>query len=315
MTFLNNNPAPETEFAAEIAAAEKELAAPPPENYDEPAQDAPEPDTDQPEAEVAPAEKPAPEAREPEEKHTVPYAALKAERERIREMEREMHEMRKQFEQAKQPAKEPEPELDETQDPMAVIKSLKDKVARIEQEKQAESQQTTLRTAYQQAATAFAADKPDFKDAYSYMLQSRVKELKAYGYADQQIGAIVANEEMQLADQAFRARKNPGEIIYAMAESRGYRATGGKSPVVEAKPAPQPEPVDDNSPASPRAPDPVKVIEQQAAKAAAATTISGGGKPPNNAISMNDAAHLTGAAFDSWWDKNMAPPKKGVFAR
>lgn len=292
MTFLNNTPEPEVEFAKEIEAAEAELANPP-----EPASEpAPEVETpaSEPEAAAPPiAAKPEPEAQEDSK---VPLKALQEARREKQEAERRLAEltgylqaMQAQQRPPEQP-QQPDP-IAQSDDPLAQLSAVAQKVQQIEQRGQQSEQINQLSNAYRSAASEYAKEKPDFMDAYNHLVSSRQNELKAMGYSEADIPRIIFNDEMGLAMNAFQQRRNPGEIIYDYAKARGY---SGPAPKVEEKPAPKAE----------------EIVSLQKIKAEAATSISTGGKPGTADISDSDLTHLKGAAFDAAWTKKFGGERK-----
>lgn len=91
-------------------------------------------------------------------------------------------------------------------------------------QKHAQSMQSFV-GAYKQSAQEFAAEVPDFKDAYSFLEQSRIKEYVAAGYDRAQAVQLLQEDEMAVAAKAFKDNVNPAERIYNLAVARGYGGT------------------------------------------------------------------------------------------
>jgi len=190
-----------------------------------------------------------------EKVQTVPYDALHKERQRAKEayqekqrLERELAELRGMVtaltEQQKRPvetAPEPEePEPDYEENPAAWMRwrteklereqaKIAEQAAKIaewrqqqEQTQQLQMQQAQVLEAYRMKAAEFAQQKPDFPNAYNHLVQSRARELMAFGIPQQQAYEQTRAEEVQLAALAMAQGINPAEAIYNLARERGW---------------------------------------------------------------------------------------------
>lgn len=104
-------------------------------------------------------------------------------------------------------------------------KSVESIVQRLEQqetEKRELAKQSQLVGAYREDASRFEKDTPDFRDAYNYLLSTRMNELQAFGYDDSTIRQTLETEEIQIAQMAFQRGTSPAETIYKLAQGRGY---------------------------------------------------------------------------------------------
>lgn len=310
--YLDAQPEPEEEFKAEIEAYEKEQAAAeaaPPDDKAPPAED----DAAKAAAEAAAKAAAPPPATgddpDPEdERAPVPFKALKAERARRQELEKNVAAMSdflanlsRQPQTPPAPQGEPpaneDPDIDETVDPIGAIQQLRARNARLNAERQQDAAYQQLSTAYMEDARGYAAQTPDFGPAYKHLVNSRGNELKALGYNVQQINAQIRREEMDIAYSAFQNRQSPAAVIYEMAKARGY-----------AKAAP--------AAATPPAKTVQEIADEATAKAAAAFSISPGGKAPSaGAAEASDIANLNGDDFDKGWAKLEKSSKKssGMF--
>lgn len=75
---------------------------------------------------------------------------------------------------------------------------------------------------YASAVGEFEQSTPDFKPAYSHLLQSRAKELQLLGYTPTEVQDAIQAEELQIAQFSLQRGRNPGEVIYELAKERGY---------------------------------------------------------------------------------------------
>jgi hypothetical protein len=96
--------------------------------------------------------------------------------------------------------------------------------------KRAEGERSQVMNAYRTDAANFETRTPDFKAAYNHLLNSRASELMAMGYDDpMQLQQALTNDEMSIARMALCNNKSAAEMIYQLAQQRGYRnATPGK---------------------------------------------------------------------------------------
>jgi hypothetical protein len=119
-------------------------------------------------------------------------------------------------------------------DIFGVIRNTTETVAEIQRrltaednQRRAEGERNSLVNAYRIDAAQFEAKTPDFKAAYTHLLNSRAAELKAIGYDDpMQLHQALTNDEMSIAQMALANRKSAAEIIYDLAQQRGYRKAG-----------------------------------------------------------------------------------------
>lgn len=96
---------------------------------------------------------------------------------------------------------------------------------------QASAEQHRLVNAYRADAARFEAQAPDFRAAYDHLLQSRAAELQAIGYSDPQtLHDALQADEFAIAHLAFSRGQSPAELLYALAQQRGYRRANDSRP-------------------------------------------------------------------------------------
>jgi hypothetical protein len=104
------------------------------------------------------------------------------------------------------------------------------KAARETAEKQAAEQKVFV-DKYRADADAFEATNPDFKTAYNFLLNSRAAELRAIGYdTPQALHQALIADEMATAQMAFEKGKSPAEMLYNLANQRGYKKEAAADP-------------------------------------------------------------------------------------
>lgn len=171
-------------------------------------------------------------------------AAMHEERERRKELQRELLENKQRLEkveetfqrlveQAKQAQMPKEPSFDE--DPLEALRIKQERLEQFQREQQVAEQQRAqyeqmsqkqqqFLNQYQRDSIAFASKASDFKDAYQYLIDSKVEEFKSAGYSDDEAGRLLYEDEFAIAAKAYNDGVNPAERIYNLAKVRGYQA-------------------------------------------------------------------------------------------
>jgi len=234
-----------------------------------------------------------------QEQKTVPLAALHEERARRREMKQQMEAMESRLQQILEKVdRKPEiqaPNFEE--EPLEAIKHNQEQLAKaLEQQNQTLTQQQQsaqqeqfkqqLISQYQNDAARFAQQQPDFNDAYQYMYNSRVNELQAYGYTQDQIASAMQNEELTLAYQAIQNEMSPAEVIYQVAQARGYVQKH----------------VQNWQETEQKSPDEAK-LDMIAKGQEASKSLSNSGGKSDAEISLESLADMDDEEFDKMWDK------------
>jgi len=159
-----------------------------------------------------------------------------------RELESQIAELRGKFsiiEKLQAPAAEQKEVPTVETDIFGVVKNTTETLAEIQKRlnaddeaKKADGDRNNLITAYRMDAAQFEAKTPDFKAAYNHLLNSRAAELMAMGYDDPvQLHEALTADEMAIAQMALGKKKSAAEIIYNLAQQRGYKKAepgGGK---------------------------------------------------------------------------------------
>lgn len=108
---------------------------------------------------------------------------------------------------------------------LAKIKSLETEIATSKQSTQERETARAMQSAYMNDATRYLAEKPEFKDAYRFLIEGRHRELEAMGMGDaNERNRFIANEERQLVAQAFQSRRSPAQMLHTLAVARGFKA-------------------------------------------------------------------------------------------
>lgn len=70
---------------------------------------------------------------------------------------------------------------------------------------------------------AFKKTQPDYLDAYKHLVDLRTEDYKLRGMSPDQISQAIGREEMEILNGAVSQRKNPAEVVYALAKKYGYQ--------------------------------------------------------------------------------------------
>jgi hypothetical protein len=312
----------DTDYAATLAAANDDAAADegamPAANDDGAAASTEPTPSGDPPAEPVAADPPQPRSQ------MVPHAALHEERELRKTRERELAEARRdkqvieeranlflqRFAQMQAPAqpaagaRQP-PEIPSIeQDPVGHFQARQARTeallndvlqAMTSQHRQAET--ATAASSMQARAAAlereFAAQTPDYENAYRHLIDVRRRQLSIAGWADPaEIQTILSNEAAGLAARALQQGRNPGEVVYELAKTFGYApATGGGASSDDATHPP----ADANN-----ASDRLHTIARGQQAARSLSRVSGQGPAPMTAEAMG---RMNDAEFAKWMNR------------
>ncbi|TXL80452.1 hypothetical protein FHP25_05345 [Vineibacter terrae] len=223
--------------------------------------------------------------RSGEDSRYVPYQVLKEERGKRRALETRLAAFseqvdammqQRQHEQAQMQPQDMPP--DPQQDPIGALRYERQQREHMQHYLQAQALEQRVASDYVADAQRFAAQTPDFPQAYNHLLAGRVAELRAQGWHDDAIRAQVQREELTIAFGALRAGRSPAQQAYELARARGYVKGTARTP---------------------SAGDPTLA----ALKARAAASISEGGMPPRGDLSLEEIGRLSGPAFDTAFER------------
>lgn len=228
----------------------------------------------------------------------VAHGALHEERERRKELKKQVEAMEARFQQlvAKIQEKPAEKAPDPTQDfPGHVAHhfnsfaqqqaELGRRVQNFEQTQEQAHREAQFMRSYHAAAADFSARQPDFVQAYNHLLKSRFEELTDAGYSKDQALHLRTMEEQGIVFKAFEDGVNPAERLYAVAKRRGYTAASEK-------------------PAEKPAVDPAEKLKNIEAGQKATPSMGGGAMKPK--MTLQSIAQMSDEEFASLnWEKAM----------
>jgi len=183
--------------------------------------------------------------RSPAEPKTVPLAALHEERERRKELQRQIEDVNRRADErfnliaqklaASAPAAESKREMpDPEKDAVGAIRMTAEEVKVLSDfKRQVEAQAAqsqAIQAVFAHAArleNEFESRTPDFQTASAFLRETRAQELATLGVDPYRVQQILGLEKLQLAQAALQQGRNPAEIIYALAKMRGYSPNAG----------------------------------------------------------------------------------------
>lgn len=124
----------------------------------------------------------------------------------------------------------PDPETDPLGHTMHELAEVKKMLAQVTEQMQGQAQmdqQTAalhnFTSAAQEAGQQFIDRTPDFHQAYDYIRNVRMQDMRDMGMTDSQAKEALLREEIGVSVQAMNNGQNPAEFIYRIAQRYGYR--------------------------------------------------------------------------------------------
>jgi len=163
--------------------------------------------------------------------------ALASERRKRQESEKRRIELEEQVEALRSAVNRPkvidEDLPDENEDPIATIAALKRLIIEERKVKVAEAEKSSVQSKEQREARQFGemlgelenefkAETPDYDKAASHFAESLRAELEEQGYEGQALESAFGEHLVKISRRAIDAGKNPAEVVYALAQKRGY---------------------------------------------------------------------------------------------
>lgn len=122
---------------------------------------------------------------------------------------------------------------DENEDPIAAIAALKKRLADREKADADEKAKTSVQSKQQREAQEFGSQladlenefreaTPDYDKAASHFAESLRAELEEQGYEGTHLDRAFGEQLVKISRRAIDAGKNPAEVVYALAQKRGY---------------------------------------------------------------------------------------------
>lgn len=171
----------------------------------------------------------------------VPHGALHEERQRRKALEEQIERMENRFTEVlktvagpKTEKQEEVPEPNWDDDPIGALRAHNEKLQKrldeieardrkaAEQNQQISKVNEFASTVAKQVNT-FKKTVPDYDAAFQFVMERRIADLTATGMDENEARVILDAEAGFIAEQAMAKGKNPGEVVYGMAKSWGYK--------------------------------------------------------------------------------------------
>lgn len=225
---------------------------------------------------------------------TVPTAALNESRAQLRQTQSELQSLKNQFaqfeqlkqelEEHRQQAQQSQQDVEFNADPLGTmqqqLKSLHEKFEQTTtSQQQTQEQQLQQQQQFQAVASQvadFKKSNPQYDDALNYVMDARRKELAIMGVAESQMQQAIDAEAQALAESALRNGQNPAELVWNMAQVRGFVAKKSE-----------------------------EKVDQIQKGQKSASTLSDTSGSPNDDLSLSEIDKMTDEQFDKYWEENM----------
>lgn len=168
--------------------------------------------------------------------------ALKQEREKRKGINKELENTKGQLQQLQEMVGrligpdngENENQIKYEDDPIEYLRQSQEKILQqlqekgkqeeaIKQQQQYENAQRQLIGSYQNAATQYRKENPEFDNAYKFLVEGRMKEYTAAGYSEQEATMMLQEDELAIVSKSLTDEANPAERIFQLAKARGYQ--------------------------------------------------------------------------------------------
>lgn len=183
----------------------------------------------------APAEgtEPAPQTTEGQQTPPpgfVPHAAMHAERVRAQQATQQLALLQARTNALLAARQQPEHELpDLSTDPVGYVRGLEERIRQFEETQAAEAHNRQIDQAIEMEENTFRNLTPDYDQASEYYVQSRAQELLAF-YTPHQAQQIMMAEARQMATEAWQRGVPAPQMVYTLAQARGYRSGAAVTP-------------------------------------------------------------------------------------
>lgn len=227
----------------------------------------------------------------------VPHQALHAERVAKQQLAAQMATLQARTNAllaARQPDVVQMPDLQ--QDPVAYVQTLEERVRAFEEQRAEEENNRAVENALRIEEENFRVYTPDYDAASEHYVNSRARELLAF-YPPQEAQSILMAEARQLAQEAWQRGIPAPQMVYMMAQARGYNG-----PQSQPAPAAQQPPATQQSQPAPAAtaPSAAAVVAAASAGQQAVRTLSGGSAAPATTLNAEALLSMSDEEFERY---------------
>ena len=201
------------------------------------------------------------------------------------------------------------------EDPVGYMQALEKRLNDFEATRQRDTAYREIDMALEQDEQMFASYTPDYEQASDYYVQSRARELLAL-HSPEQAQNILLAETRQLAQEAWRRGMPAAQMVYQLAQARGYAGPQAQPVVPPAAPAPAvpqaQQPTLQTNFAQPlTAQQQVAAAQMAAQQSKSLSVANSSGTSPADALNANDLLNMSDEEFERY----LALGTKGANAR
>lgn len=177
---------------------------------------------------------------DPEKKVLVPHAAFHEERERRKELQKRVAEQDESYKKLEErqnkilealASRNTQPQEQEYVDPLVALErevtnlkgTIQKSAEQVDTDNKNRDKEFAFFNKYKASTDAFAKDSPDFMEAYNFLVESRKNELSVFIKDPNKLNNRLIADERSIVEEAFNNEENPGEVLFNLAKSRGYK--------------------------------------------------------------------------------------------
>ena len=188
-------------------------------------------------------------------------------------------------------------------DPAGYVMALEERLNSFEKERVESLQNQQLDSSISSDEDMFTQVRPDYPQASDYFVQSRAQELLAF-YPPAEAQKMMLAEARQIARAAWERGQSVGEVIYGLAQARGYNPG-----MPQRQPAPQQQ-GGQPAPQQRRGPAAGDVVDSINRGQAAGRSLSGSGGASPESLNANAILDMSDEEFAGWLGEGNSATRK-----
>jgi hypothetical protein len=107
--------------------------------------------------------------------------------------------------------------------------TVQQQLVETQQQQAQQAQIAQFQNSIKDVAADFTKKVADYPDAYAHLKTVQIEDMRSLGFSEAQIRQALQQGEVNVAQNALRAGKNPAQVMYEMAKRHGYvPKAGGK---------------------------------------------------------------------------------------
>ena len=113
---------------------------------------------------------------------------------------------------------------------MGEINKVKAEIDQYRKEREAHDREIHMSNTIARQVAEYTSEKPDYTEAYQFLVQKEESRLAAMGASPQEIGEILSNQYKVVAQNALAKGQRVPELVYKLAETMGYSGKTSTKP-------------------------------------------------------------------------------------